>query len=81
MTIAQLQWAAVLILGLAAFFIAGDPAPQSQNGVDLWPAVIVSVIAVSVIGVCVTLARHRPGSTAAILLGVSAGIAFAARRR
>ena len=31
----------------------------------------------SVIGVCVTLARHRPGSTAAILLGVSAGIAFA----
>ena len=76
-TIAQLEWAAALILGLAAFFIAGDPAPQSQNGVDLWPAVIASIMAVSVIGICVTLARHRTGSTAAILLGASAGIAFA----
>ena len=74
---AQIEWAAVLVLSLACFFAAGDPATPTNNGVDAWPAVIASAMAVTAVGVCVRLARRRTASTAAALLGAGAGIAFA----
>jgi hypothetical protein len=74
---AQLGWAVVLALALAAFFAAGDPAAQTNNGVDAWPAVIASVLAVAATAICIRLARRRIGGTAAALLGAGAGIAFA----
>ncbi len=75
---AQLEWAAVLVVALAWFFAAGDPAPSGTNSVDAWPAVIASILAVAAVGACVRLARRRTASTAAALLGAGAGIAFAA---
>ena len=74
---AQLEWAAVLVVALACFFAAGDPATPTNSGVDAWPAVIASIMAVAAVGICVRLARRRTASTAAALLGAGAGIAFA----
>ena len=74
---AQLEWAAVLVVALACFFAAGDPATPTNNGVDAWPAVIASILAVAAVGICVGLARRRTAGTAAALLGAGAGIAFA----
>ncbi len=74
---AQLEWAAVLVVALACFFAAGDPATPTNNRVDAWPAVIASIMAVAAVGMCVRLARRRTASTAATLLGTGAGIAFA----
>jgi hypothetical protein len=73
----ELGWGIVLVLGLAGLFAAADPASHAGTGIDLWPAVAATGIALFAIGLCVGLARGRAGSTAAALLGAGAGIAFA----
>jgi drug/metabolite transporter (DMT)-like permease len=76
-TLPELGWAIILVVGLAAFFAAADPVSPSGSGVDLWPAIITSSLAVLAIGLCVQLARRRSAGQAAALLGAGAGIAFA----
>ncbi len=76
-TPAELAWAVVLVLGLTAFFAAADPVSSSTAGADVQPAIWTAALAALTIGLCVGLARHRPGGQAAALLGGAAGIAFA----
>jgi hypothetical protein len=76
-TPAELGWAVVLVLGLTAFFAAADPVRSSTASADLGPAILTATLAALTIGLCVGLARHRPGGQAAALLGGAAGIAFA----
>jgi hypothetical protein len=76
-TPAELGWAVVLVLGLTVFFAAADPIRSSTASADLGPAILTAILAALTIGLCVGLARHRPGGQAAALLGGAAGIAFA----
>jgi hypothetical protein len=65
------------VLGLTVFFAAADPVGSSTAGADLAPAILTATLSALTIGLCVGLARHRPGGQAAALLGGAAGIAFA----
>ena len=76
-TAVELGWAVVLVLGLTAFFAAADPVSPAAAGADVQPAILTASLAALTIGLCVGLARHRPGGQAAALLGGAAGIAFA----
>lgn len=78
LTRSELAWAVVLVLGLAAFFVAADPIQRHGSGVDVGPAGIASGLAALTVGGCVALARRRDASQRAALLGGAAGIAFAA---
>ena len=70
-------WATLLLLGLAAFFVAARPSSQTKTGLDAGPAVLAVVIGGLAVLLCVTLARRRSGSPAAAFFGAAAGIAFA----
>ena len=76
-TSAELAWAALLVLGLTAFFAAADPVRQSTAAADVGPAILTAALAAVIVGLCIGLARRRPGGQAAALLGAAAGIAFA----
>jgi drug/metabolite transporter (DMT)-like permease len=76
-SISELVWALVLIVGLTGFFAAADPVTKSAPGVDFWPAIMTATLAAFAIAFCVLLARRRPGGESAALLGGAAGIAFA----
>ena len=76
-TAVELGWAVVLVLGLTGFFAAADPVSPAAAGADVQPAILTASLAALTIGLCVGLARHRPGGQAAALLGGAAGIAFA----
>ena len=76
-SLSDLFWALVLVLGLTAFFAAAHPATPSAAGADFWPAIMAAGLAALAIGFCLLLARSRPGGESAALLGGAAGIAFA----
>jgi drug/metabolite transporter (DMT)-like permease len=79
-SLSDLFWALVLVLGLTAFFGAAHPATPptpSAAGADFWPAIGAAGLAALAIGFCLLLARSRPGGESAALLGGAAGIAFA----
>ena len=76
-TSGELAWAALLVLGLTAFFAAADPVRQSTAAADVGPAILTAALAAVIVGLCIGLARRRPGGQAAALLGAAAGIAFA----
>jgi drug/metabolite transporter (DMT)-like permease len=75
---AELLWATLLVVGLAAFFGAANPNARPASSVDTAPAVLTAILALLAILACVALARGRLGGHAAALLGGAAGIAFAA---
>jgi drug/metabolite transporter (DMT)-like permease len=75
-SLSDLFWALVLVLGLTAFFAAARPA-ASGTGADFWPALMAAGLAALAIAFCLLLARSRPGGESAALLGGAAGIAFA----
>jgi drug/metabolite transporter (DMT)-like permease len=75
---AELLWATLLVMGLAAFFAAASPNARPGSRADTGPALITAVLALLAILTCVALARRRVGRQGAALLGGAAGIAFAA---
>jgi drug/metabolite transporter (DMT)-like permease len=76
----EVCWAAVLVVGLAGFLLAGIPAAQPPpQPVDIGPAVVFGIAGLVAVGGCAVLARRAGVSTAAAVLGVAAGILFAAQ--
>jgi hypothetical protein len=75
---AELGWATLLVVGLAAFFAAANPEARPGSAVDASPAGITAVVGLLTVLGCVTLARRRMPQQRAALLGGAAGISFAA---
>ena len=76
----EVGWAAVLVVGLAGFLLAGTPARQPPaQPVDIGPAVVFGIAGLMAVGGCAVLARRAGVPNTAAVLGVAAGILFAAQ--
>jgi len=74
----EMAWAALLAAGLAAFLLAATPGPDPPQPPDLGPTVAALVLVPLGMAVSVLVARHLRGERAAAVLGVGAGLGFAA---
>ncbi|HEY3750459.1 MAG TPA: DMT family transporter [Pseudonocardiaceae bacterium] len=76
----EVGWATVLVVGLAGFLLAGTPATQPPaQPVDIGPAAVFGIAGLVAVGGCAILARRIGVPSAAAVLGVAAGILFAAQ--
>lgn len=76
----ELGWAAVLVVGLAGFLLAGTPATQPPaQPVDVGPAAAFAIVGLLAVAGCAVLARRAGVPSAAAVLGVASGILFAAQ--
>ena len=74
----ELLWAFTLVAGLAGFLVVATAGVASTHeAADRGPAIVAGLLAVGAAAVCVLVARGRQSATAAALLGVATGIAFA----
>ncbi|MDT7716643.1 MAG: hypothetical protein QOH09_2635 [Pseudonocardiales bacterium] len=74
----ELLWALALVVGLAGFLVVATAGvPATHETTDSGPAIAAGLLAVGAAAVCVLVARGRQRATAAALLGVATGIAFA----
>ena len=74
----ELWWALALVTGLAGFLVVATAgAPVHHESADRGPAIVAGLLAVGAAAGCVLVARGRQRATAAGLLGVATGIAFA----
>jgi drug/metabolite transporter (DMT)-like permease len=77
-TLVELGWAALLVLGLVGFLLlATAGVPSGAQMADRGPAVAAGIVAALVAAVLVVAARRAGRSTAATLLGVATGVLFA----
>jgi hypothetical protein len=74
----ELLWALALVAGLAGFLVVATAGVASTHeAADRGPAIVAGLLALGAAAVCVLVARGRQSATAAALLGVATGIAFA----
>ena len=77
-TVAELGWAATLVIGLAGFLLIGTAGvSESHERADTGPAVAVGALALVVIGFLAVSARRSGQASAATLLGVATGVVYA----
>jgi lysylphosphatidylglycerol synthetase-like protein (DUF2156 family) len=74
----ELRWAVMLAVGLVLFLAISTPAKGAAQGADPIPSVVcVVAIGLGIFG-CAIAGRRSTGATAALALGLAAGLAFAA---
>jgi drug/metabolite transporter (DMT)-like permease len=77
-TVRELVWAGALVAGLAGFLLAGTPARSVPQPVDSGSAIVAGSAGLAVVVGCAIVARRARGRLGAVVLGVAAGILFAA---
>ncbi|HEX5116878.1 MAG TPA: DMT family transporter [Pseudonocardiaceae bacterium] len=78
-TVRELAWAALLVVGLAGFLLAGTPSRAVTQPVDVGPAILTGATGLAVVVTCAIVARRAGGRATAVILGVASGILFAAQ--
>ena len=75
---AEIGWAAALTLGLALFLVLATPANGPVHVADPAPAVFCAVAIGLAVAGCLVAGHRTAAATGAMLLGVAAGLLFAA---